>query len=88
MLSEQASVEAFNHSSKIFFEAKEQDLPNLVEIFPKVHAARVGTKLVQIGAEEQLAVQDLGAVLVRDIVHRALEAGGSRGEGPGRDVVA
>jgi len=53
---------------------------NFVKVLPKLHLSRVRAQLLKIGAEERLAVQNLGRGLVGLLVNRSLE-----GRAPGRE---
>jgi len=51
------------------------DIPDLVEVLPKLHLGRVRAELLEVGAEEGLAVQDLRRHLVWLRVHGLFEGG-------------
>lgn len=62
-------------------------LPNFVQIFPKLHLAGVGARLIQIPPQKHLPVYNLRAVLVRKLVQRPLKARTSRLECPCGNVI-
>jgi hypothetical protein len=62
-------------------------LPYFVQILPKLQLGGVGTQLAEVSAQELLPVEDLGTVLVRLLVYRALEARAPGRKGPRCDII-
>ena len=63
------------------------NLPNLVQVLPKLHLAGIRAQLSQVRPQEHLSMQNLRAVLVGNLIERAFERGASCGEGSSGDVV-
>lgn len=62
-------------------------LPDFIEILPKLHLARVRTQLIQVRAQKHLAMQNLRAVLVGDLIEGAFEGCAPGGEGARGNVI-
>jgi hypothetical protein len=65
----------------------ENYIPDLVQILPELHLARIRTQLHQISAQKHLSVQNLRTILVGYLIERAFEGGTACGESAGGDVV-
>jgi len=63
------------------------DLPDLVEVLPKLHLARVGAQLAQVRSQEHLTMQNLRAVLIGNLIQRAFIGCTSNSEGLGGNVI-
>ena len=60
---------------------------DLVEVLPKLHLAGIAAELVEVGAEEHFAVQDLRGVLVGHIIEGTREGRAAGHESTGRNVI-
>jgi hypothetical protein len=62
-------------------------IPNLVQVLPKLHLARIRAQLVEVRPQKHLAVQNLRTVLAQSLVNQTGPGGAVGRECPCRNVV-